>query len=127
MSASYIVSVVYNLGKSIFTVYFTIGGEWVLAVFAKIIAASRYAHVVPGMHETRALAHAGTHVHIVEFIFIAEIAAIHSHPVIYSEERSSAPRPARTRGEKGSRGAEIESPSTSKTNIVSHETDCWPS
>lgn len=125
MSASYIVSVVYNLGKSIFTVYFTIGGEWVLAVFAKIIAVSRYAHVVPRMHETRALARAGTHVHIVEFIFIAEIAAIHSHPVIYSEKRSSAPRPARTRGEKGSGGAEIESPSTSKTNIVSHETDCW--
>jgi len=32
-----------------------------------------------------------------EFIFIAEIATIHSRPVIYSGERSSAPRPARAR------------------------------
>lgn len=69
----------------------------------------------------RSFARLLTHLHIVEFIFIAEIAAIHSRPVIYSGERSSAPRPARTRSEKGSRGAEIESPSTSKTNIISHE------
>ena len=45
MSASYIVSVVYNLGKSIFAVYFTIRDEWVPVVFAKIIATFRYAHV----------------------------------------------------------------------------------
>lgn len=92
-----------------------IGGEWVPAVFAKIIAARRYAQVVPRMHDGRAkrglsLARADPHVlHIVEFIFIAEIAAIHSRPVIYSEERSSAPHPARMRGEKGSGEAEIES------------------
>jgi len=78
--------------------------------------------------ETRALYRAGTHVHIVEFIFIAEItAAIHSRPVIYSEKKSLAPHLARTRGEKGSGGAEIESLSTSKkSNIVSDKTDCWP-
>jgi len=100
-----------------------------LVVFAKIIVARRYVHVVSGIHgerEMRALARADTYIRIVEFILIAEIATIHSL-VIYSEERSSAPHPARTRGEKGSGGAEIESPSTSKTNIVSHKTDCWPS
>ena len=49
---SYIVSVVYNLGKSIFAVYFTISDEWVPVVFAKIITALRYAHVVSGMRTT---------------------------------------------------------------------------
>lgn len=69
VSASYIVSVVYNLGKSIFTVYFTIGGEWVPAVFAKIIAARRYAQRRVGgcTSETRALAR--SHAHTYRWIY----------------------------------------------------------
>lgn len=90
-------SVVYNLGKSIFTVYFMISGEWVPAIFAKIIAARASPATRCTMGERNSLAH----VHIVEFIFIAEIATIHSRPVIYSGERSSAPRPPRTKKDLG--------------------------
>lgn len=122
-------SVVYNLGKSIFMVYFTISGEWAGCLRENNCSVPLCVRRVGDTRRTsemRALARADTHIHIVEFILIAEIATIHSL-VIYSEERSSAPHPARTRGEKGSGGAEIESTSTSKTNIVSHETDCRPS
>lgn len=53
VSTSYIVSVVYNLGKSIFTVYFTIGRRVGAGCLRKNNCNTRYASVVLKMHDER--------------------------------------------------------------------------